>query len=72
MGDCVMSGKTVPMLWSDPSECCGCSACFAVCPKSAIAMKPDQFGFLYPEIDEALCVRCGSCTKVCAFKEKLD
>jgi translation initiation factor RLI1 len=35
-------------------------------------MKPDEFGFLYPVIDEALCVGCGACVKVCAFKGKLD
>jgi len=39
-----------------------------VCPKQAISMKPDEDGFLYPVIDEALCVECGLCTKACAFQ----
>ncbi len=50
-------------------DCCGCSACFAACPMGAISMKPDGEGFLYPEIDEALCTRCGLCDKVCSFSE---
>ncbi len=45
--------------------CSGCSACFAVCPKGAIDMRPDEHGFLYPFIDEAKCVSCGLCEKTC-------
>jgi coenzyme F420-reducing hydrogenase beta subunit len=48
-----------------PAKCCGCSACYAVCPKRAITMKPDVEGFLQPVIDETLCVHCGLCEKVC-------
>lgn len=32
-------------------DCCGCTACTNSCPKSAIAMVPDEEGFLYPKID---------------------
>ena len=46
-------------------ECCGCSACFAACPKKAIAMRPDAEGFLQPNIDADACVKCGKCTEVC-------
>ena len=46
-------------------ECCGCSACFAACPKKAIAMLPDAEGFLQPKIDTNVCVGCGKCTEVC-------
>lgn len=48
-----------------PTKCCGCSACYAVCPKRAITMKPDAEGFLLPVIDKTLCVNCGQCQKVC-------
>ena len=48
-------------------NCCGCSACYAACPVSAISMQPDGMGFLYPVIDPALCVECGMCEKVCSF-----
>ncbi len=66
-----MTEKKPPVLYSDDSECCGCSACFAVCPRRAIAMEPNRYGFLYPRIDEALCVACGKCLAVCAFKRRL-
>lgn len=46
-------------------DCCGCSACMHICPKSAIKMSVDQEGFAYPEIDKDLCVSCGLCEKVC-------
>lgn len=45
--------------------CCGCTACLAVCPKKAIAMKTDEEGFLYPTIATSICVDCGLCAKVC-------
>ena len=49
-------------------QCCGCAACAAVCPRSAIAMTADGEGFLYPKIDPARCVDCGRCETVCAIQ----
>lgn len=46
-------------------DCCGCGACFHSCPKQAIAMEPDEEGFLYPVIDPSRCVDCGKCAAVC-------
>lgn len=63
--------RDVPVLYNDDSECCGCSACYAVCSRGAITMEPNRYGFLYPQIDDALCVRCGKCLSVCAFKRRL-
>ena len=51
-------------------DCSGCSACADICPVSAISMKADQEGFLYPEIDEAKCIHCGKCDKICGFTPK--
>lgn len=48
--------------------CTGCSACAAACPKSCITMQPDEEGFLYPTVDEALCVECRLCEKICPVK----
>ena len=45
--------------------CYGCGACFNKCPQKAITMKPNKVGFLYPEIDESLCIDCKLCQKVC-------
>lgn len=46
-------------------DCCGCSACVQRCPKHCISMKEDEEGFLYPVVDETLCIDCGLCEKVC-------
>ena len=50
--------------------CCGCTACYSVCPKNAIKMLRDNEGFLYPEVDKEKCVNCGMCKKVCPILNK--
>ena len=50
--------------------CCGCTACYSVCPKNAIKMVRDNEGFLYPEVDKEKCVNCGMCKKVCPILNK--
>lgn len=46
-------------------DCCGCAACIQRCPKHCISMKEDNEGFLYPVVDESVCIDCGLCEKVC-------
>lgn len=46
-------------------DCCGCAACYLICPKHCITMQADQEGFLYPHVDKQTCVDCGLCEKVC-------
>lgn len=60
--------NNIPVLFKRKEECCGCSACCSICPQSAISMMSDEEGFLYPKIDDKICVRCYKCTKVCPFK----
>lgn len=55
-------------LVKNKNECCGCTACMNICPKHAIKMVEDEEGFLYPEINEKLCINCGLCKKTCAFQ----
>lgn len=58
------------VLFNDKADCMGCSACFAACPKNAIEMKADSEGFLYPQIQEAKCIDCGKCERVCPLKNE--
>lgn len=60
--------QEVPVLYTRKEECCGCSACYAVCPVGAIEMQADEEGFLYPHIDLQKCLKCRSCMKVCPLK----
>ena len=46
-------------------KCCGCTACYAICPKNAITMWADSEGFKYPAISKEKCINCGLCSKVC-------
>lgn len=64
--------KTVPELCNPKESCCGCSACYVICPANAINMIPDDEGFLYPNIDTDKCVRCNRCISVCAFKQNQE
>lgn len=53
--------------------CCGCTACESICSKKAISMHADQEGFMYPKINQDLCIDCGLCLKVCpAINECTD
>ena len=60
--------KTVPILFKKKEECCGCSACYAICSQEAISMEVDYEGFAYPVINEEKCIACQLCLKVCPFK----
>ena len=52
-------------LYNDKSECCGCMACYAVCPVNAIIIIEDSEGFLYPKIDINKCISCNLCVLTC-------
>ena len=47
------------------SNCCGCQACYNICPKNAIEMIEDEKGFKYPRVDNEKCISCGLCVKTC-------
>lgn len=46
-------------------SCTGCGNCKNVCPSSAVRMDYDEYGFIYPCVDEKKCISCGICKKVC-------
>lgn len=50
---------------NEKTDCCGCWACYNICPKNCISMEEDSEGFRYPKVDTANCIECGLCEKVC-------
>lgn len=60
--------KEIPVLYQKKENCCGCSACYSICPKHAISMEKDEEGFLYPKVQEDACIMCYRCIDVCIFK----
>lgn len=61
-------GENLMKLFEKKENCCGCAACFSICPKQAITMISDDEGFLYPIIDISKCVKCNKCLQICGFK----
>lgn len=57
--------RMIPKLYKD--RCCGCTACYVVCPVNAIFMEADEEGFLYPKVCAKTCIRCYQCVKVCGL-----
>lgn len=49
----------------DKNKCTGCSLCVNICPHTAIKMKADRFGFIYPNIDSKKCIDCKLCQRRC-------
>jgi len=62
--------KEIPVLYKRKEDCCGCAACYAICPKRAIKMVEDEEGFNYPVIDADNCIRCQMCVNSCPVKSK--
>lgn len=53
-------------------KCTGCYACVNICPKKCIEMKEDNYGYIYPEINQNLCIHCNLCNKVCPVNHPIQ
>lgn len=52
------TNRGFPVLYEKKEECCGCTACLALCPQDAIHMAENEEGFLYPLLDKDRCTGC--------------
>lgn len=64
----ILMCNELPILVGCEKNCCGCTACYSICPIDAIEMIENNEGFLYPKIDKNRCIRCHQCERVCVFK----
>lgn len=47
------------------NKCSGCMICRSICPKHCISCQEEKDGFMYPIIQEDVCIKCGMCLKKC-------
>lgn len=57
------------VLQINAKKCYGCELCMHVCPVQAITMKPDEYGFIYPSVNDR-CIDCGKCVRECVVNEE--
>ena len=60
----------IPVLFQQKEDCCGCTACFSICPAQAIEMLEDEEGFEYPVIQKERCINCRRCIQVCPIRKQ--
>ena len=56
------------MLITEHELCTGCGVCADICPQKAIKMTSSKRGFLYPAVDDNICIHCNRCIKQCPVK----
>ena len=64
--------RAIPILYDNKEDCCGCTACYSICPQIAIQMVEDGEGFEYPIIDEEKGIKCYLCLSVCPIKDDVQ
>jgi ferredoxin len=62
----------LPVLYKSKEDCCGCFACFSVCPSNAIEMNEDIEGFVYPNVNVEKCIGCHQCERICPIKTQQE
>lgn len=53
-------------------QCSACGACQNICPVESITMKEDDYGYIFPHIDEKSCIECNKCVETCKQIDSLS
>lgn len=74
LGACTVKAEATTVHVGDLKEqsCTGCELCVRLCPQKCIDMRQDAEGFFYPAVNEAECIQCGQCLKICNRKKQQD
>lgn len=64
----IISNAEIVTLFDEKKDCCGCGACMNICPRQAITMEADEYGFYYPNINADKCISCKLCKNVCGYQ----
>ena len=54
------------------TSCTGCGMCSNLCPVGAITMQNGVNDFIFPEIDDSVCIKCNQCVKKCPANQPID
>lgn len=55
-----------------PNECTLCMACVNICPKKAIELSFDEFGYEKLVVNESKCINCYLCSEVCKKRNDVE
>ena len=56
----------------EKKECTGCSVCASACPRNAVRIVKDEYGFYRPEVEESRCIGCNICNRTCPINNAPD
>ena len=54
------------------TSCTGCGMCSNLCPVGAITMQNGVNDFIFPYVDESVCIKCNQCIKKCPANQPID
>lgn len=54
------------------TSCTGCGMCYNLCPVGAITMQNGMNDFLFPKIDESVCIKCHQCVNKCPANQPIE
>ncbi len=54
------------------TSCTGCGMCSNLCPVGAITMQNGMNDFIFPKVDDSVCIKCNQCVKKCPINQPIE